>query len=170
MTSSGWLVGVWLGACVLLVGCGSSKPEPVPPDARFGHRYEDEGPEGRETVVVTPPEEGQSYFYYPVYIDTVHVRPAPFETGQSVQEIPVEVLIKGAFPNSCNELSGVEQERAGSIINVQLTMRKPKGAVCAGVERPFRFYLRLEGGYGPGNYTLKINDTDYAFTIRRPGG
>ena len=47
-------------------------------------------------------------------------------------------------------------------------MRKPQGAVCDAVRRPYRFYLTLEGLYAPGNYTLTINATEVPFAVRIP--
>jgi hypothetical protein len=157
-------------AVVLASACGGSNPENVPPDERFGHRYEGEGPAERQTVIVTPPEEEQSYNYYTPYIDSLHVRPAPFAEGvpASEQKVPVEILIKAAFINGCSELGRADPERSGNTVNVDFKVRWPKGEVCAKVKRPFRFYLRLPGRYGPGNYTVKINDEDYAFSIETP--
>lgn len=152
-----------------LSGCVSTRDaDDVPPDERFGHRYVEQGPEGRETVDLAVPDTAQAFFTYPAVFDTVHVRPAPFAADEVELLTPVEVLVKGSFPDTCLELSAVEQERAGHILDVRLLMRKPQGAVCAAVRRPYRFYLMLEGLYAPGNYTLKLNGEDHPFEIRAP--
>ena len=153
----------------VLEGCVGSRDVEVPPDEQFGHRFESEGPEGRRTFEITPADSSVSYFYYPAAVDTVHIRPAPFES-QEVQSdtVPVEVLVKGALPDACSELHDVTQERYGHILEMRIVTRRPQGAVCASVLRPFRFYLRLDGLYGPGSYTLKLNNRAYTFSVRAP--
>ncbi|WP_457652190.1 hypothetical protein [Rhodocaloribacter sp.] len=160
-----WLLGFGVAA-TLLAGCLPSRPAERPPDDQFGNRVEGQGPDGRRTVVITPPDSARTYLYYPAVYDTVHVRPAlPTDAHTPV---PVEVLVKGAFPDACMELHDVTQKRSGHLIEVTLTMRKPEGAVCASVLRPYRFYLTLEGTYEPGNYTLKLNGRTHPFVVRAP--
>ena len=102
------------------------------PDERFGHRFNEEEPGGRQTVEVSPASADRQYFYYLASIDTVYVRSASFESGQAVeQRIPVEILVKGFMSDGCMELHRVEQERAGHIVTVYLETRKPPGGICA---------------------------------------
>lgn len=155
----------------LATGCaGPRAAEDVPPDERFGHRYEDDAPDGRPTIAITPADSAQTYFYYPATFDSVHVRPAPFDAARPAdgQQVVVEVLVKGAFPDACMQLHAMEQERTGNIINATLQMRRPQGAICASVRRPYRFYVMLDGRYGLGNYTLKLNDEAVPFEVRAP--
>ncbi|MEM8600288.1 MAG: hypothetical protein AAGF99_10240 [Bacteroidota bacterium] len=145
-----------------LAACGGSDRATAPDDT-FGHRFED-GSDTRETLALAPRDTTQEYFSYPAVVDTLHVRPAPL--GRMTDDgLPVEVLVKGALPDGCSELSGVEQERAGNLVTVMLTMRRPKGAFCTQVVRPYRFYLPLDGRYRPGAYTLKLNDRTRPFEI-----
>lgn len=161
--------------CILLLlaatGCaGTREGQEKPPDERYGHRFDDEGPEGRRTLDVTPAASEAEYFHYPAVIDTVHVRPASFQSDLAEGgQVPVEILVKGSIPDSCTELHDVEQSRAGHMVDMRLTMRKPQGGVCAQVIRPFRFYLELDGLYGPGSYTLSLNGKVFTFTIRPEG-
>lgn len=161
-----------LGVLLLVgAGCaGSRAAEETPPDQRFGHRYEEEAPDGRRTIAITPPDSAMAYFYYPATFDTVLVRPAPFDVNIPAQGqvVDVEVLVKGAFPDACMELHTIGQERTGNIINATLEMRRPQGAICASVRRPYRFYVALEGRYGLGNYTLKLNGEAILFQILPP--
>lgn len=155
----------------LASGCvGSRAAEEVPPDQRFGHRYSDSGPEGRMTTSLSQADSTVSYFYYPAVFDTVVVRPEPFapDIPAASQQVAVEVLVKGAFPDACSELHNVEQQRAGHILDVTLLMRKPEGSICASVRRPYRFYMMLEGAYGVGHYTLKLNNKNVPFQIMAP--
>lgn len=160
-----------LAACtlaLLLPACSGAGPQEVPPDQRFGHRYETRGPGGREVIHITPPAEETEYFYYPAIVDTLHVRPAAFEVlaGDEEATTRVEVLVKGSFPDGCSELHEIEQSRAGHLVDVELTMRRAKGAVCTQVVRPYRFYVLLDGRYGPGDYRLDLNGSNYTFTLR----
>lgn len=169
--SSLFWVAVLGCALFVVAGClGSRDAQEVPPDERFGHRYETEGPDGRRTLSIIPPDSALTYFYYPATFDTVVVRPSPFaaDVPAETQQVEVEILVKGAFPDACSELHGIQQERAGNIINATLEMRKPEGSICASVRRPYRFYVMLEGRYGLGAYTLKLNDEVVPFEIRAP--
>lgn len=159
-----------LAGLLLLVGCAGTRTVEPPPDERFGHRYEDEGPAGRRTITLTPPDAGASFFTYPVVIDSVHIRHGDLDAERPAesQEVAVEVVVKGAFPDGCYTLHDLEQERLGHFINVTLTMRKPEGAMCTMALRPYRFYFTLDGLYTPGAYRLAINGDPYPFVIQAP--
>lgn len=154
---------------LLLGGCLLSRGGNTIADARFGHRYTSPDTDGRATLQVVLPDSGARFFTYPVPIDSVYFRPAPFAPDSTTTR--AEVLIKGTLPDACSELHRFEQERSGNLIQLRLLMRKPQGAVCAMMVRPFRYYALLEGRYPPGDYTIKINDETetYHYTIRPPG-
>lgn len=154
-----------------LAGCATSRSAEPVPDDRFGDRSADPD-DARRTMVISPADSAQTYFYYPAVFDSVHIRPAEFDPARPAaeQQVPVEVLIKGALPDACTALHDIEQRRTGHIVEVDLEMRRPSRAVCARVLRPYRFYLLLEGRYGVGAYTLKINDQVYAFEVQLPRG
>lgn len=152
-----------------VAACMGSREVEVVPDERFGHRFEESGPEGRRTIAILPPDSGASFFYYPVFFDTVHVRPASFSSPLAENgRVPVEVLVKGSLPDACTELHDVTQERFGHIIHLEIEMRRPQGSVCTSVTRPYRFYLRLDGMYEPGSYTLKLNNRIFPFPVKAP--
>lgn len=157
-------IGCALSIALVISACLGARSVERPPDEQFGHRYEGRAGDGRETIVITAEEESTSYVYVPAVYDTVHIRVAEPETGAA--EVPVEVLIKGAFPDACTELSSVSQGRAGNLIRVELDMRRPQGVLCASVVRPYRFYLALEGTYEPGHYSLRINERTHPMVIR----
>lgn len=153
---------------VLIVGlaaCAGSGDGSVSPDEQFGHRYEGIAPDGRETVLIEPADSSEAYIELPVFLDSVHVRPARHEALPG-EAVPVEVLIKGALPDACSELNEATQERMERFIDVTLTVRRPRGAICAEVVRPFRFYLPLDGTFTPGSYSLRINGAAHPFRIR----
>lgn len=150
-------------ALLILAGCTTIRREEPAPETQFGHR-EEVSDDGRVTTVIAPADGSQVYRFRDASIEEVTVRPAP----PSLQATPVEVLVKGAFPDSCTELHEAVQSRTAAIVSVKLTTRRPQGALCAAVIRPFRFYLLLEGSYEPGPYTLRLNGEAYPFEIRSP--
>jgi hypothetical protein len=157
-----------LGGVLLLAavaGCSRSREAARPGDDEYGHRYEGLAPDGRETVLLTPLDSAETYLITPAVLDSVAVRPAR-RVALPGDAVPVEVLIKGALPDACSELNEAEQSRVVNLIDVTLTMSRPRGTVCTQVVRPFRFYLPLDGTFGPGSYTLKVNGTAYPFRIR----
>lgn len=157
-------------ATTTLVGCASIQRAELSEDERFGHRYENAAAGGRETVMIVPPDSEEQFFFYPAPFDSVHVRAAPFREGTppDLQELPVEVLVKGSFPDACTELHELDQNRTAHIIEVQLRIRRPRGSVCAAVARPYRFYFMLPDAYRPGHYTIKLNEEIIPFQISVP--
>lgn len=166
MTARPLLVAVLLATMV--AGCIGSREAERSPDDRFGHRIASgEDAAGRLTIELAEPDDVQ-HFYYPVFVDSLHVRPAEFEPHlrPEIQRVAVEVLVKGVFPDDCSDLATIEQRRYGHIIEVDLMMRKPQDSVCMRLRRPFRFYFLLDGSYRAGHYTLKLNGSNYSFEVR----
>jgi len=148
-----------------LTGCASVSVAPNG-EEQFGHRESGDSMDGRSTITVTPPEEGTEYRFFAATYDTAIIRPEVVASSTSDGGISVEVLVKGAFPDSCSQLHDVVQQKAGNLILVTLTMRRPQGAICASVLRPYRFYLELDGQFDPGPYSLKLNDISHPFVVR----
>lgn len=151
-----------LALAVASAGCGGSEPIVKSVDEQFGHRYDGTAPDGRETQLITAPDAGTSYFYYPAVYDTVHIRP---ERIDNTTRYKIELLVKGSFPDSCTDLNSVKQTKIEHVINMSLDMRRPKGVVCASVMRPYRFYVLLDGEYESGHYTLKLNNRANTFVV-----
>ncbi|GMQ82947.1 MAG: hypothetical protein BMS9Abin05_2417 [Rhodothermia bacterium] len=148
------------------IGCLSTSEAITDPDDQFGHRVAGETPDGRNTIIILPPEADRTYNFFPATYQTVNVRSSSAREEAGRNGSPVEILVKGAFPDACTELHDVNQERAGNVIRVALRMRRPTGAVCASVLRPYRFYLELEGLYVVGAYSLILNGNSIPFEIR----
>jgi len=148
-----------------MAGCMATSPGDVDPDAQFGHRVDGTTDDGRTTITINPPDESVTYRYFPATYESVTVRPAPVTTALVDTGVPVEVLVKGSFPDACAELHDVSQDRRGRLIDVNLQMRRATGSVCAAVLRPYRFYFQLEGMYEPGAYTMTLNGKAHSFEI-----
>ena len=155
---------------LLLAGSCATSRTALEPDAQFGHRYDGPAPDESHTITITPAREGETYRYYPASFESVTVRPAPFSVSVPAdsQQVEVEVLIKGALPDACMQLHSFVQERTGNIITATLEMRRAQSIVCASARRPYRFYVMLDGRYGLGHYTLKLNSEAIPFEIRTP--
>lgn len=152
---------------VLVVGlpaCTSvNQRESADPETQFGHRAE-ESEDGRVTTVIEPEVGTEVYRYTPANVNEVTARVQPY----SGEPVAAEILVKGAFPDSCTELHEAEQSRSGNIVEVTLTSRRPQGAMCASVIRPYRFYLLLDGTFSEGSYTAKVNGTTTTFQVGTP--
>ncbi len=148
-------------AAFVLAACGGSR---APLEERFGVRP-DSLDDGSERIDVVARDSGRVYFYAPAILESISVRAAPMP-GDSAVAVPVEVLIKGALPDACAQLDRVTQRRVARLIDLDVTMRRPQGAVCATVVRPYRFYVLLDGVYEPGPYTLQVNGVVKPFEIR----
>jgi len=153
-----------LGGVLLAAGCSRTR-DATRADDQYGHRYEGVAPDGRETVLLAPADTAGEFLVVPAVLDSVAVRPAR-RAALPGEAVPVEVLVKGALPDACSELDEATQTRAANLVDVTLTMRRPRGVLCAQVVRPFRFYLPLDGTFPPGAYTLKVNGAAYPFRIR----
>ena len=163
---TGGLLGL-VAMAALLQGCLALQPDLSPEDV-YGHRAGNEGADGRTTIVVSPPQDDVDYRLFEASFETVTIRPEAATQATSQTGVPVEVLIKGAFPDACSELHDVTQQRAGNLILVTLTMRRPQGSVCASVLRPYRYYLDLDGVFLPGPYSLRLNESVHPFEVRAP--
>ena len=151
-----------LAAGTALAACGGGRRTTA--DDRYGDRRDGWGPDGRETLLIVPADSAR-VFVYPAVVDSVAVRPAQTSVAAG-ERVPVEVLVKGAMPDACSALDAVTQSQTGHFVTMTLTMRQPRGAVCAQVVRPFRFYVRLDSLFAPGSYTLALNGRVTPFRIR----
>lgn len=144
-------------------GCGLLRPKKKP-DQTYGTRIPPETAEDPDVLTILPPDTERAYFYTDAPVTGVVPRvEAPVAGADSAR---VDVLIRGSFPDACYELSGVTQSRVARLIDVTLTVRRPQGAFCATVVRPYRFYLELDGRFAPGPYTLTVNGTVAPFEVR----
>ena len=152
-----------LTAALALAGCGGSAGASGdgPSRDRFGYRVG--STDGRETVLLEPVTDSTRYLVYPAVVDSIGVRPAARPAPGDA--VAVEVLIQGALPDACAELTDVTQSRAGQFVTVDLMMRQPRETVCAAVVRPFRFYLMLDGPFEAGAYTLRLNGSVRPFQV-----
>ena len=155
--------GAFLALALALSACSGSSPDAAsgPDPDRYGYRVGSD--DRRETMRIQPVTDSTRYLVYPAVVDSVAVRaagrPAPGDA------VAVEVLVQGALPDACAELTEVTQSRQAHYVTVDLTMRQPRETVCAAVVRPFRFYLVLDDAYAVGSYVLRLNGKTVPFQI-----
>ena len=149
---------------VLSSGCGLLRPKKKSPDQTYGVVTPPVTSEDPDVITVLPPDTTRDYFFTDAPVTEVVPRVETPPPGSDSTR--VEVLVKGSFPDACYELSGVTQNRVLRLIDVTLTVRRPEGAFCATVVRPYRFYLPLDGRFARGPYTLSVNGTVAPFEVR----
>lgn len=152
--------------CMLLAACAGSQPG-ASPDGLYGERPETVA-DGSVRLDLVPPDSMRDYFFAPAILEEIVVRTAPMPPADTARGTRVDLVIKGSLPDACAELHDVSQQRTARLIDIALRMRRPQGAVCATVVRPYRYYLELEGTYKPGPYTLNVNGVLRPFEIRPP--
>ncbi|HYE57527.1 MAG TPA: hypothetical protein VD948_03430, partial [Rhodothermales bacterium] len=118
-----------------------------------------------DIISVAPPDSTRRFFYTDAPVMEVVPRAGPAENGL----VPVELFVRGAFPDACYELHAVEQRRSAQLVDVTLTARRPQGAFCATVVRPYRFYLLLDERLSPGPYVFSVNGKQVPFEVRARG-
>lgn len=161
---------VIFASLMLFAGCAALPQNVAEPEQQFGHRVPGTTEDGRVTITINPPDEDVQYRFFDAVYEDVVFRPAPVSSGNVDEGVSVEVLVKGAFPDSCSELHEVSQERSAHVIEASLIMRRPSGSVCATVLRPYRFYMMMEGYYTPGAYTVILNGRTHTFIVQQPSG
>ena len=151
-----------LAGLLALAACGGGAASADGPD-RDAFGYRTGSGDARETVALRPAADSTRYLFFPAVIDSVGVRAAGRPAAGDA--VAVEVVVQGAFPDACAELSALRQSRLGRFVTVELLMRQPRETVCAAVVRPFRFYVVLDGAYEAGSYTLRLNGRTVPFQV-----
>ena len=75
-------------------------------------------------------------------------------------------IVNGFYPDSCTQISEVQQEVEGSTFNLTLSTAKPSDLMCAQMITEFQVSLLLEtGGLLPGEYAVEVNERFTNFTL-----
>ncbi len=99
----------------------------------------------------------------------IEIKPAPIhEVDISIAESYPEqvfVYIKGGLPDGCTEFNDFDTGISGNTINITLTIKRPKDAVCAAVYGYFEKNIALGTAFIRGEtYTVNVNGTAASFT------
>lgn len=145
-------------------GCGLLRSKKKSPDQTYGAVVAPQTSEDPDVLTILPPDPARPYFFTDAPVSEVIPRVETPPAGSDSAR--VEILVRGSFPDACYELSGVTQNRVLRLVDVTLQVRRPEGAFCATVVRPYRFYLPLDGRFARGPYTLSVNGTVAPFEVR----
>lgn len=94
-----------------------------------------------------------------IQIDTVSVSVAGPPPAQ------VSVHVTGVVGDGCAELQSIVQWRTGSQVAVEITRRRPRAAVCTQIAQLFDQTIGLEGEFGAGSYSLRVNALTSRFLV-----
>ena len=112
---------------------------------------------------------------------SVGIRPASWEPEMEILPAPIHEVtvffegeqawayVKGGLPDSCSEYQGADFHYqnidVNNTISIEVTMKRPKGAVCAQVYGYFEKHFAIGGEqYIPGEtYVIKVNDCTATF-------
>jgi inhibitor of cysteine peptidase len=78
----------------------------------------------------------------------------------------VMVYIQGGLADGCTTFHELKTERSGSTINITVTTRRPKDAVCTQVYGYFEQNVNLGSDFVSGQtYTVNVNDKTTSFVM-----
>jgi len=76
----------------------------------------------------------------------------------------VSIIANGFLRDGCSSLGDVSQSRAGNVVTVTITVAR-RGEVCTAVAPPVSHPVVLDGLFAPGDYVVRVNDTEKRFRI-----
>jgi inhibitor of cysteine peptidase len=78
----------------------------------------------------------------------------------------VMVYIQGGLADGCTTFHELKTERSGSTVNITVTTRRPKDAVCTQVYGYFEQNVNLGSDFVSGQtYTVNVNDKTTSFVM-----
>jgi inhibitor of cysteine peptidase len=97
----------------------------------------------------------------PVFVETVDI-----EVNQAADPPQYFAVVSGHLPDACSEISGVDQNRRGQTIDIEITSSSPEGALCAQILTPIEETISLDlAGLLAGQYTVNVNGTVTTLTL-----
>jgi len=91
----------------------------------------------------------------PIHVDSVDV---------SLEGAPA-AHVHGVIGDGCTALSSTQTTRSGPEITITIYAQRPTDAICTQIARIYDETLRLPGPYPPGDYVVRVNGVERAFTI-----
>ena len=102
---------------------------------------------------------------------TVVIQPIEIESVEpsvgALRPASVTVLVKGALGSGCDTLHGIEQQRQGSSVQVNITRSRLTGpdVICTMDLKLYQERLGLSGTFTPGVYTVRVNTVTATFRV-----
>jgi hypothetical protein len=76
----------------------------------------------------------------------------------------VGVYIKGGLSSGCTTFNDIEITREGNVVNLKVTVQRPRDAVCSAIYGFFEKNVNLGSSFTAGvTYTLNVNDYTTTF-------
>jgi hypothetical protein len=102
---------------------------------------------------------GSDLVVEPILVDEVQVR--------LVQTVPpqAEAHVVGVLGDACATLHSVRQARSGNEVTVTILRQRPLVAVCAQIALPYDDVIRLDGVFPAGDYLVRVNGVERAFSV-----
>ena len=72
--------------------------------------------------------------------------------------------VQGILGDGCSELRSQSQARLGHLVLVTILRQRPRDAVCTQIAKVYVADIPLQGEYPPGQYVLRVNEVEKAFT------
>jgi inhibitor of cysteine peptidase len=84
-----------------------------------------------------------------------------------LESFPVQIMavVTGTLPTACSSIESVSQTRQGNVVEVTITTRTERDQVCIQVIKQITERIRLEGGFPPGDYVLRVNGLETRFRV-----
>ena len=76
----------------------------------------------------------------------------------------VTARVQGVLGDGCATLHSVAQQRSANTVTVTILRERPREAICTQIAKLYDEVLRLEGQFPPGNYVLRVNAFEKAFS------
>ncbi len=79
----------------------------------------------------------------------------------------VLVVIKGGLPDGCSKFHTINYQVTGNILDIQVTIERPKDAICTEIYGYFDRTVNLGSAFIQGEvYTVNVNDQTTTFTMQ----
>jgi hypothetical protein len=75
------------------------------------------------------------------------------------------VHVKGLIGDGCSELLPFAQTRSGNVVTLTIQRQRPEMAICTQIAKLFDQVIPLQGSFGPGEYAVRVNTTELAFSV-----
>jgi inhibitor of cysteine peptidase len=83
-----------------------------------------------------------------------------------LESFPVQItlLVSGVLPDGCTVIHDVRQQRNGATAEVTIRTRRTTSGGCIQIAPRVTESVRLEGGFPPGAYVVKVNGVEKRFS------
>ncbi|OGO06352.1 MAG: hypothetical protein A2Y92_00410 [Chloroflexi bacterium RBG_13_57_8] len=103
--------------------------------------------------------------------EDIEIKLAPIHevTISFAKSLPPQVIvyIKGGLPDGCTTFRGLEIERSGKTVKINVTVQRPKEAICTEIYGFFERNENLGSDFIKGEtYTVVVNDTSTTFVMQ----